>query len=108
MASHNHSMHPHGFRYTKPSEGLASLEQDFGGNSVPPNATWTYTWQVPVGASIVYRHGELAKHTLDVPAPPSSSLTEEVLTLFLIDDENRSYYIDENALTKTNITEGEL
>ncbi|KAK4974718.1 hypothetical protein LTR66_011073 [Elasticomyces elasticus] len=139
MASHNHSMHPHGFRYTKANEGLASPEQDFGGNSVPPNTTWTYTWQVPersgpgpmdppslawtyhsdvagaqdvysglVGASIVYRPGELAKHTLDVPAPPLSNLTEEVLTLFLIVDENRSYYINENALTKTNITEGEL
>lgn len=47
MASHNHSIHPHGLRYTKPNEGLYGPEQNFGGNSVPPGATWTYTWQVP-------------------------------------------------------------
>lgn len=46
MASHNHTMHPHGFRYTKPNEGLGP-GQEFGGNAVPPGATWTYTWEVP-------------------------------------------------------------
>lgn len=30
------------------------------------------------------------------------------MTLFLIVDENQSYYIDENTLNKTNIPEGEL
>ena len=157
MASHNHTMHPHGFRYAKPSEGLAGAGQGSGGNSVAPGSTWTYTWEVPgeshllycsrvqayryflelsgpgpldppslawtyhsdvagqqdvnsglVGASIVYRPGELAKHTLNVPAPTDSNLTEEVLTLFLIVDENLSYYIDENTLNKTNITERDL
>ncbi|KAK7177826.1 hypothetical protein PSPO01_16124 [Paraphaeosphaeria sporulosa] len=139
MASHNHTMHPHGFRYAKPSEGLAAAGQEFDGNSVAPGSTWTYTWEVPeragpgpldppslawtyhsdvagqqdvnsglVGASIVYRPGELAKHTLNVPAPAGSNLTEEVLTLFLIVDENLSYYIDENTLNKTSIMEREL
>lgn len=61
-----------------------------------------------VGAAIVYRPGELERHTLDVPAPAGSNLTEEVLTSFFIVDENRSYYIDEDTLNKTNITEGEL
>lgn len=61
-----------------------------------------------VGASVVYRRGELARHTLDVPAPAGSKSTEEVLTLFSIVDENLSYFIDENTLNKTNITEGEL
>ncbi|KAG9512020.1 hypothetical protein KCU85_g9989, partial [Aureobasidium melanogenum] len=139
LASHNHTMHPHGLRYTKENEGLSGAGQDFGGNAVMPGSTWTYIWEVPeragpgpldppslawtyhsdaagtqdvfsglVGASIVYRPGELDKHTLDVPAPAGSNLTEEVLTLFLIFDENQSYYIDENTLNKTNITEGEL
>lgn len=83
----------------------------------PPSLAWTYhsdaagtqdVFSGLVGASIVYRPGELDKHTLDVPAPARSNLTEEVLTLFLIFDENQSYYIDENTLNKTNITEGEL
>lgn len=47
MASHNYSIHPHGLRYTKPNEGLYGPEQVFGGNSVPPGDTWTYTWEVP-------------------------------------------------------------
>ena len=60
-----------------------------------------------MGASIVYRQEELAKHTLNVPPPAGSNLTEEVLILFIIVDENRSYYIDDNTLNKT-ITAGEL
>ena len=44
-----------------------------------------------VGAIIVYRPGELAKHILDVPAPRCSDLTGEVLTLFMIVDENLSF-----------------
>ncbi|KAK5308789.1 hypothetical protein LTR70_010802, partial [Exophiala xenobiotica] len=83
----------------------------------PPGLAWTYHSDVAgtqdvfsglVGASIIYRRGELAKHTLDVPAPPGSGLIEEVLTLFLIVDENESYYIDENTLNKTSISEREL
>ncbi|KAL6240243.1 hypothetical protein RBB50_012860 [Rhinocladiella similis] len=139
MASHNHTMHPHGFRYAKSSEGLSDAMQMFDGNAVPPGGTWTYIWEAPersgpgpldppglawtyhsdaagtqdvfsglVGASIIYRPGELAKHTLDVPAPPGSNLIEEVLTLFLIVDENQSYYIDENTLNRTSISEGQL
>lgn len=61
-----------------------------------------------MGASIIYRPGELTKHTLDVPARHGSGLIEEVLTLFLIVDENESYYIDENTLNKTSISEREL
>lgn len=36
MASHNHTMHPHGFRYAKNSEGLSDAMQRFDGNAVPP------------------------------------------------------------------------
>jgi len=138
MASHNHTIHPHGFRYTKDSEGLGT-GQEFAGNAVSPGSTWTYKWEVPeragpgpldppslawtyhsdfagtqdvysglVGASIVYRPGELARHTLDVPAPAGSNLTEEVLTLFMIVDENRSHYIDENTLNMTSVDKGQL
>lgn len=46
MASNNHSMHPHGLLYSKANEGVSGPEQNFGGNSVPPGTTWTYTWEV--------------------------------------------------------------
>lgn len=45
---------------------------------------------------------------MDVLAPPGSSMTEEVSTLFLVFVENKPYYIGENTLNKTNITQGEL
>ena len=47
MASHNHSMHPHGLRYVKENEGVSGADHMNGGNSVPPGSTWTYTWEVP-------------------------------------------------------------
>lgn len=47
MASHNHTMHPHGFRYAKSSEGLSDAMQMFDGNAVPPGGTWTYIWEAP-------------------------------------------------------------
>lgn len=61
-----------------------------------------------VGASIIYRPGKLDRHTLFVPAPTGCNLTKEVLTQFLIFDENMSFYIDNNTLEHTNITSGEL
>lgn len=83
----------------------------------PPSLAWTYhsdyagtqdIYSGLVGASIIYRPGELAKHTLNVPAPAGSNLTEEVLTLFFIVDENQSFYIDENTLNRTSIDDGSL
>lgn len=83
----------------------------------PPGLAWTYhsdfagmqdVYSGLVGASIIYRRGELAKHTLNVPAPAGTGLIEEVVTLFMIVDENLSYYIDENILNKTSISMGEL
>lgn len=56
----------------------------------------------------MYRPGEMSKHTLNVPAPAGSNLTEEVLTFFMIVDENQSYYIDNNTLNRTAITPGML
>jgi hypothetical protein len=83
----------------------------------PPSLAWTYHSDVSgaqdvysglVGALIIYRPGELARHTLFVPAPKGSNLTEEVLTQFLIVDENLSFYIDGNTLNRTNIPVGQL
>jgi len=93
------------------------IERSGPGPLDPSSLAWTYhsdaagaqdIYSGLVGATIVYRPGELDKHTLEIPAPPGSNLIEEVLTLFLIFDENQSYYIDQNTLNKTNITLGQL
>lgn len=47
MASHNHTMHPHGLRYAKSSEGTFGAGQESEGNSVAPGSIWTYNWEVP-------------------------------------------------------------
>lgn len=59
MASHNHTMHPHGFRYAKNSEGLSDAMQRFDGNAVPPGGTWTYTWEAPGKAIVFHSWGGL-------------------------------------------------
>ena len=113
-----------GPRYTRPFIVLRSSQADINvqeragpGPLDPPSLAWTYHSDVSgaqdiysglVGAIIIYRPGELAKHTLDVPAPRGSDLTEEVLTLFMIVDENLSFYIDGNTLNRTNIPRGEI
>lgn len=47
MASNNHTMHPHGFRYTPSNEGRSGPAQMSDGNAVLPGQTWTYTWEAP-------------------------------------------------------------
>lgn len=47
MATNNHTMHPHGLRYAKPSEGLSGAGQMFGGDAVQPGSMFTYIWEVP-------------------------------------------------------------
>lgn len=96
---------------------IETLERSDPGPMDPPSLAWTYhsdfagtqdVYSGLVGASIVYRPGELRKHTLNIPAPRGSNLTEEVLTLFLVVDENQSYYIDDTTLDRTNIDSGAL
>lgn len=48
-ARYNFSIHPHGVFYDKSSEGAATADgtTDTADDSVAPNATYTYTWEVP-------------------------------------------------------------
>jgi FtsP/CotA-like multicopper oxidase with cupredoxin domain len=133
--THPYSMHPHGVFYEKDSEGSAyddgsSAKEKIGGG-VPPGQTHTYTWQVPeragpgpndpsslvwlyhshtdepkdvmsglVGAIIVTRRGMAG------PEGKPKDVDREFVTLFLIFDENASWYLDQNIQKYTSDPKG--
>jgi len=124
-AHHPYSIHPHGLLYLKASEGAPYEDgvpsSQKGGDSVAPGSTFTYTWQVPeragpgpsdsssvvwlyhshtneiqdmgaglVGAIIVTRKGEAN------PDGSPKGIDREFVTMFSVDDENRSAYYSDN------------
>jgi manganese oxidase len=125
-AHHPYSIHPHGLLYAKDSEGAPYEDgvpaSQKGGDSVAPGKTFTYTWQVPeragpgpsdpssivwlyhshtneiadmgaglVGAIIVTRKGEAN------PDGSPKGIDREFVTMFSVDDENRSIYFSDNV-----------
>jgi FtsP/CotA-like multicopper oxidase with cupredoxin domain len=125
-AHHPFSLHPHGLLYLKDSEGAPYQDgvpdAQKGGDSVAPGSTFTYTWQVPeragpgpadpssvvwlyhshtneipdmgaglVGAIIVTRKGEAN------PDGSPKGVDREFVTMFSVDDENRSIYFADNV-----------
>ena len=47
MASHNHTMHLHGLRYSKDNEGVSGAGQIFWRQCCASWGDWTYTWEAP-------------------------------------------------------------
>lgn len=76
------TVHAHGLFYTKPSEGApyqdGIAKSDKPGDSVPPRATFTYTWQVPAragpgpgdGSSVVWMYHSHVDEVNDVNTGP--------------------------------------
>jgi FtsP/CotA-like multicopper oxidase with cupredoxin domain len=129
-ATRPYSMHPHGVFYRKDSEG-APYEDGTSGtdkedDAVPPGKTHLYTWEVPeragpgpndpssivwlyhshtnelkdiesglVGAMIITRRG-----MADADGKPKD-VDREFVCLYLLFDENVSWYIDHNIQTFT-------
>ncbi len=124
-ASRPYTMHPHGVFYNKNSEGAAYVDGTSGDDKkddgVPPGDTHTYVWAVPeragpgpndpssvvwlyhshysepkdvesglVGAIIITRRG--AAH----PDGRPKDVDREFVTLFMVFDENQSWYLDHN------------
>lgn len=124
-ASRPYSMHPHGVFYSKSSEGVPYADGTSGADKaddlVQPGDTHTYVWPVPeragpgpddpssmvwlyhshvnepkdvmsglVGAMIVGRRGSLG------PDGTPTDVDREFVSLFMIFDENQSWYIDHN------------
>jgi FtsP/CotA-like multicopper oxidase with cupredoxin domain len=122
-ASRPYSIHPHGVFYEKGSEGSSyddgSSPADKIGGGVPPGQTHTYTWEVPERAgpgpndpsSIVWLYHSHASELRDVnsgligtmaitrkgmarPDGTPKDVDHEFSTLFMIFDENQSWYLD--------------
>ncbi len=134
-ATRPYSMHPHGVFYDKDSEGApyddGTSGPDKEDDAVPPGKTHTYIWKVPeragpgpndpssivwlyhshtselkdvesglVGAMIITRRG-----MADADGKPKD-VDREFVSLFLLFDENVSWYIDHNIQTFTGDPKG--
>lgn len=132
-ATHPFSMHPHGVFYTKESEGSGyddgtSGDTKFG---VAPGKTHIYNWEVPERAgpssndpsSIVWLYHSHADEPKDVesglvgvilisrkgaagPTGRPKDVDREFVTLFMIIDENTSWYLQHNIDTYTSDPKG--
>ena len=134
-ASRPYSVHPHGVFYDKDSEGApyddGTSGKDKEDDAVPPGKTHTYTWKVPeragpgpndpssivwlyhshtselkdvesglVGAMIITRHG------MATESGKPKDVDREFVCLYLLFDENVSWYIDHNIQTFTSDPKG--
>jgi FtsP/CotA-like multicopper oxidase with cupredoxin domain len=134
-ANRPYSMHPHGVFYRKDSEGApyddGTSGTDKEDDAVPPGKTHLYTWEVPeragpgpndpssivwlyhshtnelkdvesglVGAMIVTRRG-----MGDADGKPKD-VDREFVCLYLLFDENVSWYLDHNIKTFTTDPKG--
>lgn len=119
------SVHPHGVRYAKDSEGAPYADgtsgEEKGDDEVPTNGSHTYTWEVPErsgpapmeGSSAGWMYHSHADEVGDVyagltgfliitakgEANPDGSpkdIDREVFSLFEVDDENQSPLLEQN------------
>jgi FtsP/CotA-like multicopper oxidase with cupredoxin domain len=125
------SMHPHGVFYDKASEGAAYADGTSGveraDDSVPQGGTHTYVWQVPERAgpgpmdpsSVMWMYHSHTDEVADTyaglmgaivvtrrgMARPDGSPRDadrELVTMFMVSDENRSPWLDDNIRTHTS------
>ncbi|MGB6978795.1 MAG: multicopper oxidase domain-containing protein, partial [Candidatus Acidiferrales bacterium] len=124
-ATRPYSMHPHGVFYNKDSEGAVyddgSSAADKANSVVPPGETHVYTWEVPEragpgpadGSSVVWLYHSHVNEQRDVnsgligpiiitrrgmagPDGRPKDVDREFICLFMIFDENVSWYLDHN------------
>ena len=124
-ASRPYSMHPHGVRYAKDSEGApyndGTSGVDKADDAVPPGQTVTYTWEVPArsgpaehdGPSVMWMyhsHTDEIKDTNSGLMGPMiiypdgalradgsvAGIDREFIAVFSVLDENQSHYLQDN------------
>ena len=129
-ATKPYSMHPHGVFYKKDSEGALYADGTSGADkkddAVPPGGTYTYVWEAVEragpgpgdGSSVVWLYHSHVNEPKDVnagligamvvtargQAKPDGSprdIDRELFTLFMVYDENQSWYLDHNIATYT-------
>jgi manganese oxidase len=134
-ATRPYSMHPHGVFYDKDSEGAGYDDGTAGADkeddAVPPGKTHVYTWRVPERAgpgpndpsSIVWLYHSHVQELKDVetgligailitrrgmadPTGKPKDVDREFVCLYMLFDENVSWYIDHNIQTFTSDPKG--
>ncbi|MBZ5706176.1 MAG: multicopper oxidase domain-containing protein [Acidobacteriia bacterium] len=134
-ATKPYSMHPHGVFYDKGSEGSVyddgSSTADKANSVVPPGETHTYIWQIPEragpgpadGSSVIWLYHSHVNEQRDVnsgligpiiitargmasPDGRPKDVDREFVSLFMIFDENVSWYLDHNIQTYTTDPKG--
>ena len=134
-ATRPYSMHPHGVFYKKDSEGALYEDGTSGSDkvddAVPPGETHVYIWEVPERAgpgpndpsSIVWLYHSHAYEMRDVhsglvgaiiisrrgasdAAGKPKDVDREFVCLFMLFDENQSWYLDYNIQTYTSDPKG--
>jgi FtsP/CotA-like multicopper oxidase with cupredoxin domain len=134
-ATHPYSMHPHGVFYKKDSEGALYEDGTSGSDkvddAVPPGKTHVYIWEVPERAgpgpndpsSIVWLYHSHAYEMRDIhsglvgaiiisrrgasdAAGKPKDVDREFVCLFMLFDENQSWYLDQNIQTYTSDPKG--
>ena len=130
-----YSMHPHGVFYEKASEGAVYQDGSSASNKansiVPPGETHTYNWEVTEragpgpadGSSVVWLYHSHVNEQRDVASGligpiiitargmaglngRPKDVDREFICLFLIFDENASWYLDHNIQTFTTDPKG--
>lgn len=126
LGSHPYSVHPHGVEYAKDSEGAGANDgtpdADKHDDAVMPGETYTYTWRVPERAgpgpsdasSVVWLyHSHVGNGVADeyagligaiivsdaahgTESGRASDVERDVVSLFIVDDENQSVLAEEN------------
>ncbi len=134
-ATRPYSLHPHGVFYTKESEGSVyddgATAAQKANSVVPPGETHTYVWEVPErsgpgpgdGSSIVWLYHSHVDEQRDVnagligpiivtargmagPDGRPKDVDREFVNLFLVFNENVSWYLDRNIQTHTSDPKG--
>jgi len=134
-ATHPYSMHPHGVFYDKGSEGSVyedgASAADKNNSVVPPGAMHTYNWQVNEragpgpsdGSSVVWLYHSHVNEQRDVNSGLIGAIVvtargmadaegrpkdvdREFVCLFMLFDENVSWYLDHNIQTYTSDPKG--
>lgn len=129
-ATKPYSMHPHGVFYKKDSEGAPYADGTSGNDkkddAVPPGGSHTYVWEAVEragpgpgdGSSVVWLYHSHANEPKDVNAGMIGAMVvtargqaksdgsprdvdREFFTLFMVYDENQSWYLDHNIRAYT-------
>lgn len=132
-ATHPASMHAHGVFYNKDSEGASyddgTSGKDKADDDVLPGSTHTYIWQVPERAGpgpgdpsslvwLYHSHGNaalesgligaiiIAARGMAGPDGRPKDVDREIVSLYIIFDENTSWYLNHNIQTYTTDPKG--